>query len=268
MSAQQGLIPTLQTYANTTNCYYLKADNPVVSDLTGNPGILVNTVSTSSAPAGLVVRATNEEGISYLGVRNPDQDQEYRIINSDYSGEGYSAKDLDIWSYPAGIGAKRILNAGALGNAIVLGDSTTAGGCLVQVNGTEGEGQIFDSLYNRPPPVQFIFGNQSFNLGASGSITVDTDNVITNVSLDDSSGTGTLFLDNPGQTALGDTYGIRFTASPGMTVRICSPSGLPLGNLVNGISSAFTPVVNTVYWFACTATDTFTYIGKMEASVP
>jgi hypothetical protein len=161
------------------------------------------------------------------------------------------------------------MDASALGDAVVFGDVSCPDGCILQIDGVDGPKRVFDESYYRPPPIQFVYNTEAPQiLGNSGAITVDNDNVISSVILVDNSGSGSIFLDNPGQTELGDTYGIRFTASPGMAVNICNPSPSQQINFVDGISSSFVPVVNTTYWFSCYGVNAFRYVGKMVASVP
>jgi hypothetical protein len=246
-----------------------------VSEIEGNPvsNVIVQTEGSNNNPASLTVQSTatlTDPGTGPLAIiALSNNEQTYRILLPSEAGPGYSDNDLQIISYPQGVGVFNIFNSSAQGNAIILGSSSTQNGTLLQIDGSQGLGQVFDNLYNRPPPVQFVYNTEApQTLGNTGAIVVDTDNVIYSVVLESNSGSGSIFLDNPGQTALGDTYGIRFTASPGMAVNICNPSPSQQINFVDGISASFVPVVNTTYWFSCYGVNLFRYVGKMEAIVP
>jgi hypothetical protein len=110
---------------------------------------------------GLVVAPADEtNGISALNIRNgltSDNPSNFVMYNASATGGGLTEGHLQVFGYTNnGATIREVMDCTPVGDAITLGDGSTAGGCNVGVNGTLGVGRVYDTLYNTPPAFQLI----------------------------------------------------------------------------------------------------------------
>lgn len=91
-------------------------------------------------------QTTGHGGISLSNGTASIAPTEYMIYNPSTTGGGLTAGHLQIFGFATG--QKRILDAVAAGNSIVLGDDTIVGGCLTLIAGASGPGRVYDQTYN------------------------------------------------------------------------------------------------------------------------
>lgn len=117
--------------------------------------VLVSTDSTNEIPAGLLIKPQNAEGLGFVRIFNGTESVHYDFSVASESSAGRTSELLQVFG-ASGAGIRQVLNADALGSEFLIGDSGTAGGTLVSVNGPLGASRVFDTLYN---PVVFPVSN-------------------------------------------------------------------------------------------------------------
>jgi hypothetical protein len=132
------------------------------SDVVLVPGSGIATVvADGGANKGLVVKpATEASGVASITLKNgatATTPTYYTLYNSSLAGGGLTSGNFQVFGYSgAGFGTIReVIECNPTGSSIALGDLSTVGGAVVNVNGSLGASRVYDAVYN-PPPAPII----------------------------------------------------------------------------------------------------------------
>lgn len=94
--------------------------------------------------------ATSNATLNLLNGPSATTPSRITFFNTSLTGGGNTSGDLGVYGYTgAGLGTvRRLYGSTAIGSVFDVGDATTVGGAVLNVNGPSGAGRVFDTVYN------------------------------------------------------------------------------------------------------------------------